>query len=73
MLPFFYKMLAISHGARYWETSAKTGQNVDECLEGLAVSVLAKERGGWDREEFQGGNQEVKGVRMRGSRSVGAR
>ncbi len=46
-------MLAISHGARYRETSALTGDGVMEALAGLARSVLAAERDGWRPEDFR--------------------
>lgn len=59
------QVLAISHGARYRETSALTGRGVDEALEGLAAAVLARERDGWRPEEFREQPAAAASVRMR--------
>eukprot|EP00095_Tigriopus_kingsejongensis_P009857 maker-scaffold853_size88743-snap-gene-0.14 protein:Tk09857 transcript:maker-scaffold853_size88743-snap-gene-0.14-mRNA-1 annotation:"uncharacterized protein LOC101925394" len=40
-------IFAISHGARYWETSAKSAQNVEAAFSSLTTSILAEQEG-WE-------------------------
>ncbi|TRY68353.1 hypothetical protein TCAL_04123 [Tigriopus californicus] len=42
-------IFAISHSARYWETSAKSAQNVEASFTTLANSILAEDEG-WEQE-----------------------